>query len=410
MAILELDCATQRSTQKAWQVLLTESDVLGKALTRLKWCLDENPEGTISVSKKYMKINPIFWSKMTLRERVFLLAHEACHVLQNTWSPKLSYEMLKEPKRLNLAKDCVVNGILSTADVNMSQYLSDRLYKTGVFPQKLCLACDETLEFYFEKIGPQEEDQNNNGKNDQDDEDDQDGKNDQDGEGSEGQDKLEEEEMNQSLRSMSVEDSLCKKIIDRMTQNRNKNCIHNWKEILQAFLWRRAKEERSRKRPSRRWDGKGVVIPGKSNRVFPKTVLILDYSGSMEEMISACAETVTNLIKTFNMCETHVIACNRDVVYEWVLNTNAPTPSTEELLLQYTGGGTDMMPAIKRAKELGAELIFCVSDMQVPTDNITCDEVFWITEKNNPEIEKNRKWFGNYFKKPVLDVLLTTNY
>jgi predicted metal-dependent peptidase len=166
----------------------------------------------------------------------------------------------------------------------------------------------------------------------------------------------------------------------------DQNTIHNWREILRDFLWRRVRDSRNFHRPSRRWDGTGVMLPGRSSRDFPKTALILDFSGSMREYLETCAETVTALIAEVSSGDVLVIGCNDKVVYRNLVRRNSKPPKSSEILRHYRGGGTHMMPAIKEAREWGAEIILCVSDMNTRSEDLRCPDVHWITSRTDPMV------------------------
>ena len=127
-----------------------------------------------------------------------------------------------------------------------------------------------------------------------------------------------------------------------------------------------------------------MVLPGRSSRDFPKTALILDYSGSMRDYIKACASTITKLIAEVSSGDVYVLACNDYIVKSWHVMRNQKPPSTRELLYYYHGGSTHMMPAIKEARKWGAEIILCVSDMNTENEDLLCPDVNWITSKSDP--------------------------
>lgn len=415
--LLPLDRQTHLMTVKPWRMLMTVSDMLAEIIAEHKWREyhedgvdphDKKYQHTISTDSKHLAINPAWWENWLLKERGFLLAHEACHPIQGAWDThRFSEEMRKEPKRLGRAQDLSINGLLEE-DKNISVFLTPRLKEVGWFPSKHGWPNGLQVADYFERLGPQKDEdpdwksfaekmasQQCDPNGDSDDRDD-----DQDGNS-----KLETQEMEARIKKISQNSKLGQGLMKSVAPKEDAKAINNWRNILRDFLWKKTREERSRKKPSRRWDGKGPVLSGKSSRVFPKTVLILDYSSSMREFISACAESVTNLICTFTQTEIYIIANSNRIVYEWVVQRNGTPPTTEELLSKFDGGGTQMMPAIKRAKELGAELILCVSDMETEPEDIECDDVYWITTKDNSCIDFWRKRSGKPTKR-VFDVLL----
>ena len=56
-----------------------------------------------------------------------------------------------------------------------------------------------------------------------------------------------------------------------------------------------------------------------------------------------------------------------------------------------------MMPAIKEAREWGAEIILCVSDMNTESEDLRCPDVHWITSRTDPTVGT----WGHEEKTPV---------
>ena len=432
----ELDQKTHMLTQKAFDTLLVESQMLGEIIAEHRWRIGTGRRDSICTNNRYLYIEPEWWAKWRFKERVFLLAHGSCHIVQKAWDKnRITAKHMAEPLRTGRALDLAVNGLLSI-DPKISKYLTPALVAEGWFPSKIGLDNGLSFDDYFNLIGRQEDEEGSfdtpppSNSNDDDD----DGSDDSDGsEGKEDTDNgdvlnddsdadpwdiildtpEEEDEPDETMNLESIyerireqDNKLSDKIRQTIVPKEDAKCIDNWKEIMRDFIWKKAREEKTYKRPSRRWDGIGPVIPGRASRAFPKTALILDYSGSMGDYIKACAESVVRLITEIsNSEEVYVVACSNMIVCEWLIQRNTPVPTTSEMLSVFSGGKTHMMPAIRSAKAWGAELMFCVSDMQTYRDDIECDEVHWITEYKNNYIQKWKSQTG-FPKKHVFDVLL----
>lgn len=414
----QLDGHMKSFTQKAWHILLTEAEILGKTTSAIKWYeVSDDITETIAINRKSLVINEDFWMKCSLRERVFLLAHEASHLVQMLLGDeRINPVYRKEPVRLGRAMDYAINSALRN-DKRIGEYLTKRLVKMGCFPEESGLPPMKSLEYYFEAIGPQDEDNEDEQKkhiflqsNEEPTEEEAD-ENVEPKKAEEGEHRENEEEENalqdifDRILNQEQDDPLVRNLAKTILPKEDQVCISGWKEILRDFLWRKTRTQRSYKRPSRRWDGVGPIIPGKSSRDFPKVALILDFSGSMEEYLKACAASIVELIKQVSGDEVYIVGCGSEIQYEWIIKRCQPAPSEKEILSRFKGGMTDMRPAIKAAKAWGAEVILCVSDMGVPVENIIGDEVVWITQKNNELIKAFREVTGCP-KKRVFDVLL----
>lgn len=376
-------------TQKAWETLLVSCQMLGDIVSRLKW-LDgtDHPDcDTACTNGRKLYINPEWFNALSNRSRVFVLAHEATHIVQRAWDRrKNDPRYRKESARWGKALDYAANSILEN-DQSTKLFLTDELYAFMLLPSKNGYPANKSAEIYFDLIGPQKEDEEREEENpDEDNGNDQGDSNDNDRDDNDGDNRteqLEEEDLLETVRNgtgRGIADDIRKSVMPASDQN----CLHNWRDILRNFLWKQTRAHRSYKRPSRRWNGDGVVLPGRSSRDFPKTALILDYSGSMENYIKACASTITQLIAEVSSGDVYVLACNTHIVKEWHVMRNQKPPSTRELLYYYYGGGTHMMPAIREARKWGAEIILCVSDMNTKKEDLLCPDVNWITSKSDP--------------------------
>ena len=413
-----IDAATRQLAQKAWEVLIEESQMLGQIIASLQWkvATDARSE-TISVNKRTLLINDVWWAEQSYKGRVFLLAHEATHIVQRAWDKKrVTDKHWLEPKRCNKALDYAANGLL-LLDSTISQYIPPGLMAEGCFPSHIGQPNGLSFEHYFDIIGPQAEDKE--------DPDGEDGEPNSDDEYEEGEspeadddpadddpaDADEDEQENERtedilnrIRERGDDDQLNKAVRESIVPREDVHTIENFKEILRDFLWKKTRDEKTYRRPSRRWDGEGPVLPGRSSRDFPKTCLILDFSYSMKDAIKACASSVVQLIKTTSNDEVYVIGCSHKVDHEWIIRRNERPPTEQEILNAFTAQSTDMMPGIIAARKWGAEVIFCVSDMEVPLNNMQCNDVNWITSHKNHYI---KHWRNRYDlpKQRVFDVL-----
>ena len=144
-----------------------------------------------------------------------------------------------------------------------------------LLPSKNGYPANKSAETYFDLIGPQKEDEEREEENpDEDNGDDQDDNGDDQGDSNDNDgdnrtEQLEEEDLLETVRNgtgRGIADKIRKSVMPASDQN----CLHNWRDILRNFLWKQTRAHRSYKRPSRRWNGDGVVLPGRSSRDFPR--------------------------------------------------------------------------------------------------------------------------------------------
>jgi len=429
-----IDAHTRMLTQKAWETLLTESQMLGEIIACLRWKVATGKHyDTVCVNKRTLLINADWWAEQSYKGRVFLLAHEATHIVQRAWDKKrVTTKHRLEPSRCNQALDHAANGLL-LLDYAISKYLTPALRASGCFPANINQPNGLSFERYFDILGPQEEDKRDpNGEPEEADPDDEygddpdgdpeanpDGDPDLDSDLPDGEDDEDGADPNADVDEQENErtEDILKRIRERRDDERlNKavrgsivpfedvRTVDNWKDTLRDFLWKKTRDDKSYRRPSRRWDGEGVILPGRASRDFPKTCLILDFSVSMKEAIKACAASMVKLIATTSNDEVYVIGCSDSVDYEWIIRRNERPPSEQEILDAYSAGWTDMMPGIIAARKWGAEVIFCVSDLEVPPSNMQCNDVNWITSHRNRYIKEWREQY-DLPKQRIFDVL-----
>jgi len=408
---------TRRVTQNAWQILIVESQMLGEIIASHRWRTATDPRSeTIQINRRTLLVNEEWWAGRKAKGRVFFLAHEATHIVQRAWDRgRVTNLHQAEPHRLNMALDYAVNGILEN-DRNISKYITPEIKKAGCFPKDIGQENGQEYTVYFDIIGPQPEDQTSeDGEPEEPNEDDEHGQDGTSAEGegeegteggsnNEGDDKQQTEDIEERIRNCGIGDSLNQGIRAGIVPKEEAHAIDRWQDILRDFLWRKTREEKSYNRPSRRWDGDGAILPGRASRNFPKTALIIDFSGSMEDYITTCAESIVNLIATVSSDEVYVIGCSNRIDYEWIIRRNQRCPTTQEILNEFTGGGTHMMPGIKLARTWGAEIILCVSDMFTREDDFRQDDVVWITDHTNTYADEMRRVTG-YPKNKVFKVL-----
>ena len=105
----------------------------------------------------------------------------------------------------------------------------------------------------------------------------------------------------------------------------------------------------------------------------------------MENYITACASTITQLIAEVSSGDVYVLACNENIVKSWHVMRNQKPPSTRELLYYYQRRFDAHDARNQGSPQVGAQRSFlCVSDMNTETEDLLCPDVNWITSKSGP--------------------------
>jgi predicted metal-dependent peptidase len=117
----------------------------------------------------------------------------------------------------------------------------------------------------------------------------------------------------------------------------------NWKDALRDFLTERNRNDYSWSRPSRRYAGRGVILPGLSNQTPPPLAVFVDTSGSVNH------DMVKGFLSDIQGMTDHV----SEMVVLWIDAVIQGNPvdidcSTDITQIQpLGGGGTSFRPGFK---------------------------------------------------------------
>jgi len=156
----------------------------------------------------------------------------------------------------------------------------------------------------------------------------------------------------------------------------------NWRKILSNYIGRKISFERSstRKRPNRRL---GLIAPGKTLKLGPKTLFAVDCSGSVNdhEYLEIMSE-VDEALKCFpEKCEM--------MFFDWeVFKEKLKLNSLKKLPRRPLNGGTNFQPVINYAKEYKPDLLIILTDGEAPVPTKPPFPVLWVIigAKDNPAL------------------------
>lgn len=176
--------------------------------------------------------------------------------------------------------------------------------------------------------------------------------------------------------------------LERLLQDRFVPTL-SWREILQRFLSRAARNDFSWMRPNRRYLHTGLILPGLQSEELDEVVVVLDVSGSVdEESLQRFWAEITTLLDDYDMSVTLLTS---DAAVHQVLEVKR-----EDLPLQIAsagGGGTDYRPAFNHVEERG-QLPTCL----IYLTDLNCNRfpvepeypVLWVT----PNLTTDQPPFG----------------
>ena len=156
----------------------------------------------------------------------------------------------------------------------------------------------------------------------------------------------------------------------------------NWRKVLSNYIGRKISFEKSstRKRPNRRL---GLIAPGKTLKLGPKTLFAVDCSGSVNdhEYLEIMAE-VDEALKTFpEKCEM--------LFFDWeVFKDKLKLNSLKKIPRRPLNGGTNFQPVINYAKEYKPDLLIILTDGEAAIPTKPQFPVLWVIigGRDNPNL------------------------
>ena len=140
---------------------------------------------------------------------------------------------------------------------------------------------------------------------------------------------------------------------------------HNWKKTFQMFVNSMLSKTKklSYKRVNRRFMDEDYVMAGKKKDKRPLIVLGRDTSGTcFDDTIQA--EFLNEMLEIAGHCVLKVLDCDTEVHQEYTVKRSG------DFRTYKGGGGTSFIPVFERAKELGADGVIYLTDLDGTFPNI----------------------------------------
>lgn len=346
--------------KKAKMRLLLTSPFFGTLICTTPLILDTSIP-TAATDMRVIKYNPAFFADKSLRQTMFVLAHEILHIALKHGLRRGT----RDPLLWNIACDYAINLMLVEDGMEMVQGgLLDHKYK-GMNADQIY---NELIKEY-----PQ------GGKGGQ-------GEGDDEGEGNQGQpgislpqDVLGQDVQDPKVSSSAEAQELGQKIDQKVGQAANMarmagnvpggigrvideilNPQVPWDEMLRHYMTAFVKTSESWSKRNRRFSD--IYLPGPQGEAMGELVVIADQSGSVtpkeNNQIAAEIQAMRDLL---NPERIRVIWADTEVAGEQVFEQG------QELELEPCGGGgTDMRVPIKRAEEFDPVVCILITDGHTP--------------------------------------------
>jgi predicted metal-dependent peptidase len=355
----------ERKVAKAKSLLILDHPFFGTTVTKRPIIYtDAVPTAAMSATGQ-MYINPAFAEPLTVRQLMFLLAHEAMHYM-------LAHSLRRkhrDARAWNVAADKVINDTLIDAGVgdfidggvtmrDARNYAAEELYDEsdadGSGPGG---------------IGDDIGDPTDDGGHPLDD---------SQVHQLEAQAKIEAIQSAKAAKAVGKLPASIERMIDEMI-----NVTTPWHEILERFMQSKVKDGYSWQRPNRRFVGRGLYLPGVDYTPrMGEIVIAVDTSGSLtNDDINMFNGHINRILHTCLPEKVHVIYCDYDIqrVDEY---TPDDLPITAKAI---GGGGTSFAPVFNWVDNYDGdiEVVVYLTDGYGDQDSIsTNQETVWLTTAN----------------------------
>jgi predicted metal-dependent peptidase len=309
----------QRKVGKAKALLILDHPFFGTAVTRRPIIYTDTVPTAAMSGTGQMYINPAFAEPLTVRQLMFLLAHEAMHYM-------LSHSLRRkhrDPKAWNIAADKVINDTL--IDAGVGDFIDG-----GV-------TFDGARNHAAEELYDENEDGGGQGSggigNDIGDPTDENGNALDDSQISalEAQAKIEAIQSAKAAKAVGKLPASIERIIDELV-----NVVTPWHLILERFMSGKIKDGYSWNRPNRRFVANGLYLPGVDyTPKMGEVVIAVDTSGSIGTAeINMFNAHINRVLETCNPTKVHVVYCDADVA-----GTETFEPDDYPVRIKPKGGG-----------------------------------------------------------------------
>lgn len=298
---------------------------------------------TLATNGEEIRYNPVFLSKLTVSETVFVLAHETLHCVFQHMTRRGS----RDANRWNIAADYVINETLITEKIGAMP--AGCLRDSGLVKQG-----NGTTEGVYNLLPEESEekksgaDHGNGGAMDTV----------EDAAGDEATQAQKDAEMRVKIvqagnaaRMMGKLSAGMERIVKGATRSKT-----DWKAILRRFLTERTKTDWTYAKPKRRFLADEIYLPGLTGEKLESVVIAIDCSGSIDEkLLAEFAAEIKGIIEDTSPTAAHVVYFDSEV-----LKHDTFTAEDAVEVKPIGGGGTAFEPIWKFISEKDLNPAACV--------------------------------------------------
>lgn len=275
-----------------------------------------------------LTINEQFFESLNPNQRVFLLAHEVCHVALN----HISRRENRDPTRYNKAGDYVINLMLVNSGYEfIPEGLLDKKFSGLTTEQVYDLLEDDEQPYDCDIIEREESNST----------------------------QIEEilikaitasKLANESIGSITGESE---RILNELI-----NPVLPWNELLQNYMDNFIKEDYSYRKPNRRYTD--IIMPSLYSEGIDSIIFAVDCSGSVsEEDFNKGIVEFNSIKEKLNPNQTHLLTFDTEIKNTYVFQRDEPIED-----LEFVGwGGTDLQPVFDYVNEINPTVLVVFSDL-----------------------------------------------
>ena len=353
----------QRKVGKAKSLLILDHPFFGTACSKRPIIYTDSVPTAAMSGTGQMYMNPDWCAPLTVRQLMFLLAHEALHYM-------LAHALRRghrDPKAWNIAADKVINDTL--IDAGVGDFIDG-----GV-------TLDGAREMAAEALYDENDDGDGQGAggigNDIGDPTDENGNplDEAQIKQLEAQAKIDAIQSAKAAKAVGKLPGSIERLVDELV-----NVTTPWYEILERFMSNKIKDGYSWSRPNRRFVANGVYLPGTDYTPrMGEIVIAVDTSGSIgQDEVNMFNAHINRVIDTCVPEKVTVIYCDYNIA-----GTEEFTPDDFPVRIDAKGGGgTSFKPVFDWVDNYDADIecVIYLTDGYGDQDSITTDhETVWLT-------------------------------
>ena len=353
----------QRKVAKAKSLLILDHPFFGTACSKRPIIYTDTVPTAAMSGTGQMYMNPDFCEPLTVRQLMFLLAHEAlhymlCHALRRG---------VRDPEAWNIAADKVINDTL--IDANVGDFIEGGVTFDG--------ARNHAAEELYDENDGGGNGGNGGIGNDIGDPVDADGNplDEATIHQLEAQAKIDAIQSAKAAKAVGKLPGSIERLVDELV-----NVTTPWHVILERFMQGKIPDGTSFKRPNRRFIGNNLYIPGVDYTPKMGPVVIgVDTSGSIgDDEIAMMNGHINRILETCNPEAVHVVYCDYDVQ-----GVDEYTPDDFPVTIKSKGGGgTSFKPVFDWIDDNHIEpecVVYLTDGYGDQSDFTSSHETVWLT-------------------------------